>query len=319
MPTVTQPQHQQQQVLGFKRILVATDFSDASQRVLPWAFAIARHYGAEVYLVHAIPPDAREPITVDPLPKALDRDWTQAEESMRHLAGQVREHFREIHTLLKQGPPSVVIPSVIQSEGIDLLILGTHGRGGLKKLVLGSVAEELLRLAPCPVLTIGGNIPAAMPVTGDFQRILFATDFGPAAEKVLQYALSLGEQNKAKLWFLHMVPPLPIVNVGPEPYGVPTYTGEELAQWEATQRQESQKKLKQMIPLENKLAFEPELVTVTDFLPEGILTVAAERNVDLIAMGANRTGSARTAAHAPWTVLHHIIAEARCPILTVTA
>ena len=116
-----------------------------------------------------------------------------------------------------------------------------------------------------------------------------------------------------------MVPPLPIVNVGPEPYGVPTYTGEELAQWEATQRQESQTKLKQMIPLENKLAFEPELVTVTDFLPEGILTVAAERNVDLIAMGANRTGSARTAAHVPWTVLHHIIAEARCPILTITA
>jgi nucleotide-binding universal stress UspA family protein len=158
-----------------------------------------------------------------------------------------------------------------------------------------------------------------MSATVDFKRILFATDFGPGATNTLPYVLSLAVEHRAKVVFLHMVPPMPISDIGPVAYCPPMYMAEEVTRWEATQRQESAKKLRALVPSETKLPYEPEYVVATNFTPGGILTVAADHNVDLIAMGANRTESARSAAHLPWTVVHHVISEARCPVLTAMA
>jgi nucleotide-binding universal stress UspA family protein len=312
----TEAQHQ---AISFKRILIATDFSDASQRAQAWGLAVARRFGSEVYLVHAIAPEARGPIPMDPLPKEIDRWRINEENQMKVLADGLRADGITSHAMVKRGSVSAVIPSVIQAEGIDLLVLGTHGRGGLKKIALGSVAEQLLRLVSCPVLTIGRNVRPLTVSRAIFGRILFATDFGPGAAKALRYALSLAEEQSTSLVLLHMVPPLPIVPVGLGPYGLADYTGEELTNWQVTQREATARKLRQLLPRETELVFEPEYVVATDFLPEGILAAAAERNVGLIVMGANRTESVRTAAHVPWTVVHHTISEAKCPVLTVMA
>jgi hypothetical protein len=80
---------------------------------------------------------------------------------MKHLGEKVQMNDLNHHLLLEQGPVWDVLASLIQRENIDLLVLGTRGRGSLRKLVLGSVAEEVLRLAPCPVLTIGPHVPTA--------------------------------------------------------------------------------------------------------------------------------------------------------------
>ena len=77
------------------------------------------------------------------------------------------------------------------------------------------------------------------------------------------------------------------------------------------------RKLKDLLPSDTNLASQPEYVTGTDFLPEGILDIAAMHKVDLIVMGANRVPSARVAAHIPWTLTHNVICEAKCPVLTV--
>ena len=307
-----------QEAISFKRIVIATDFSDASQRAQAWGLAVACRYGSEVYFVHATPREARGPVPMDPLPKEIDRRQLEAEGQMKILANGVRATGIASHPIVKHDSVSTVIPSVIQEESIDLLVLGTHGRGGLKKLVLGSVAEELLRLASCPVLTVGRNVE---PLTGSrtiFGRILFATDFGAGAANALRYALFLANEQSTSLVLLHMVPPMPAI-MGPEVYAMPNCTAEELKGSKSTQRQESARKLKQILPRETELVFEPEYVITTDFLPEGILAVAAEHKVGLIVMGANRTGSPRTAAHMPWTIVHRVISEARCPVLTVMA
>jgi len=202
--------HNPQQCIGFKHVLIATDFSNASERALAYALAIAHRYSCALSVVHAIQPEPRGQIPMEPLPRELNRRRLGAEQQMKNLGEKAELSDLEHDLLLEQGPVCDVLASVIQREKADLLVLGTRGRGGLKKLTLGSVAEEVLQLASCPVLTVGPHVPPADSGTVEFKRILFATDFGPASAKALPYALSLAVDYQAKLVLLHMMPTMPI-------------------------------------------------------------------------------------------------------------
>jgi nucleotide-binding universal stress UspA family protein len=310
--------HDRKSGIGFKEILVATDFSDGSQRALAHATAIARRYGSELSVVHAIPPEPREQIPLEPLPRELNRRRLEAEEQMKHLGEKVPMNDLNHHLLLEQGPVWDVLASLIQRENVDLLVLATRGWGGLKKLGLGSVAEEIMRLAPCPVLTIGPHVPPSDSGTKELRGILFATDFGPASAKAFPYALSLAEDYQAKLVLLHMVPPMPVADLGPGAYGPSAYAAEQYTRWQRTVRNESVRKLRELVPSNTNLGAKPECVAGTDFLPEGILDAAATHRIELIVMGANRTSSPRAASHIPWTLIHEVICRAKCPVLTVS-
>ncbi|MGA9544960.1 MAG: universal stress protein [Candidatus Sulfotelmatobacter sp.] len=309
--------HDQKQSVGFKQVLIATDFSDASRRALMYSVAIARRYGSRLSVLHALPPAARDQIPLEPLPRELNRRRLEAEEQMKRLGETVQMKDLNYHLLLEQGPVWDVLASVIERENVDLLVLGTRGRGGLKKLALGSVAEEVLRLAPCPVLTIGPHVPAGESGAPKLRRILFATDFGPASAKAFPYALSLAEDYQAKLVLLHMVPPMPVADLGPAAYGPSGYAAELFTEWQRTTRDDSVRRLKELVPNNTNLVAEPEYVAGTDFLPEGILDAAATHRIDLIVMGANRTPSPRMAAHIPWAITHEVLCHAECPVLTV--
>lgn len=316
MSAVTQL-HNPKHSIEFKQILIATDFSDASERALAFAIALASRYGSALTVVHAVPPEPRDAIPLERLPRELNRPWLAAEEQMKKLKANARINDVRHHLQLEQGPVWDVLASVIERKEVDLLVLGTHGRGGLKKLALGSVAEQVLRLAPCPVLTIGPRVPLADLSSLDFKRILFATDFGPACTKAFPYALHLAEDHEAKLVLLHMVPPMPSPDLGPAAYGPSAFAAENFTQWQRTMRDESVIKLRNLLPSNAKLAAEPECLAGTDFLPEGILSVAAAHKTDLIVMGANRTLSPRVAAHMPWALTHEVLCQAQCPVFTV--
>ena len=311
--------HDQKQKIGFKHVLIATDFSSASQQALGYALAIARRYGSSLSIVHAIPPAPRDPIPLDALPRELNRRQFDAEQQMKCLQENIRLDDLNLRALLKEGPVWDVLASVIQRESVDLLVLGTHGRGGLKKLALGSVAEVALRLAPCPVLTVGPQVPPVDPGPVEFTRILFATDFGLAADKAFPYALSLAEDHHAKLFLLHMVPPMPSANLCPTAYGPSACAADQYMNWQKTMREESRRKLRELLPPNAKLVASPEYIAATDFLPEGILDTAANHGAELIVMGANRTSSPRVAAHMPWALIHEVICQAKCPVLSCTA
>lgn len=304
--------------IGFKQVLVATDFSDGSRRALAYAIAIARRYGSELSIVHAISPAPRDQIPLEPLPRELNRRRLEAEQEMKNLGEEARIDDLNHQLLIEPGRVWDVLGSVIQRESIDLLVLGTHGRGGLKKLALGSVAEEVLRLAPCPVLTTGPHVSPAGPGLVEFRQILFATDFGPASAKAFPYALWLAEDYRAKLVLRHMVPPMPVADLGPAACGPSAYTAEQFTEWQRTMRDESVRKLKELVPTNTNLAARPEYVAGMDFLPEGILDAAAMYSIELIVMGANRTPSPRMAAHIPWALTHEVICHAKCPVLTVS-
>jgi nucleotide-binding universal stress UspA family protein len=313
MAAIAQVQNQKHAV-GFKHILIATDFSAASERALAYALPMVRRYGSALSLVHAIHP---ETITWESLPEEIDRERFGAEKEIERLSKEPRiQEFRP-HVFVAKGRVWDVLCSVIENEGTDLLVLGTHGRGGLKKLALGSVAEEVLRRAACPVLTVGPNVPPADERTVAFKTILFATDFGPASARAFAYALSLAEDCQARLILLHMVPPMPVADMGPVVYCPAFYLAQELTDWQATVKKESLRRLKEFVPSSAKLRNQPECLVRFDFLPEGILDTAAAHKVDLIVMGANRVASAQAASHAPWALSHDVICRAKCPVLTV--
>ncbi|MGA8867201.1 MAG: universal stress protein [Candidatus Sulfotelmatobacter sp.] len=302
----------------FRHILVATDFSEASRRALSDALALAAQYDARLSVLHAIPP---EPALINlESPAELDLGRQVAQRRMKEFLSDIGPHHNVEHILLRNGPVAKVLDSVIREEKIDLLVIGTRGRGGLRKVALGSVAEELLRLAPCPVLTVGPKAEVtASANAAELHTVLFATDFGQGSQNALHLALPMAEANRAKLILLHMLPPLVVAGAGVYAFTPASAVAEEVQTWRTTAHADALKHLKACIPPDVKLSQEPEYIVETEFLPEGVLSVAALRRVDLIVMGANHAFSARAAAHYPWALVHEVVKNAACPVLTVAA
>jgi nucleotide-binding universal stress UspA family protein len=298
------------QSVSFKNILLATDFSSISKSALASAAAIASRYGSKIYLVHVIPSEPRMPIPIEPSFPELDRDRFEAELAMQALVSgdQLREIPHE--TLLPRGPIWPVLSKLIERDEIDLLVVGTHGRAGLRKLILGSVAEELFRQACCPVLTIGPAVPAA--IGGEFRRILLATDFGPASLHALPYACSLATESKGALTLLHVLTQVPGLAVWPY-----WYLGTNVAEGLETAKRNTLERLQRLIPPETMLPSDPELLVGFGSVSHEILEAAAASQADLIVMGVNRTASVRVSAHLPWATAQEVVCHATCPVLTV--
>ena len=301
---------------AFHHILVATDFSEPSRRALCDALVLATENDAQLSLVHVLHFDRKYAALEDPYELNLER--IAAEKEMKALVDKLGPEQKIDTTLVKHGPVAEQVAALIEEKQIDLLVIGTRGRGGLQKLALGSVAEELLRIAPCPVLTIGPKADIAALTRGPgFHRILFATDFGKGSAKALPLAFALAREQQAKLILLHMIDPMPATSASLSAYAPAGAAADEVNEWAETSRKRCLTQLRECLPAESGLEQEVEFVVGTDFLPEGVLTASAKFKVDLIVMGANRTASAKAAAHIPWSAVHEVVRNAPCPVLTV--
>jgi len=147
----------------FRRILLATDFSSASRPALARAIALARQNRAALRVVHALPPlalavGADFAFVPTGTYEAIDRRARQhAQKQLKALVGRARKAGVRATTLLLDGAPHEQVARAARRTRADLLVIGTHGRTGVSKILLGSVAERLVRLAPCPVLTVRGR------------------------------------------------------------------------------------------------------------------------------------------------------------------
>lgn len=302
--------------VSFKRILLATDFSEASERALSYAIAFCARYASDLFIVHATDPEPREAIPMDPLPRELDRRSMEAERQMKRLGKSAKLKDLPHNLTVEKGEVWTVLSSAIERERIDLLIMGTHGRRGFRKLALGSVAEEVLHLAPCPVLTVGPNVTPAPAHAVNFPEILFAADFGEASNNALPYAIALAQDCGGHLVLLHMVEPMPAAEIAPAAYGPPMYAAQELAKWQSARKIETEEKLAELLPSGMQWVSKPTFAVGMDLLPEGILETAKLHKSELIVMGANHTETPRLAAHLPWALTSEVIRKARCPVLT---
>jgi nucleotide-binding universal stress UspA family protein len=285
--------------VAFQHILFATDFSEVSQRAMLHALAMAKRYDSKLTVLHVAPPETSVPIPMEPVP--LEADWQvqHARESLQKM-----EEFEPLRmfphkTVLKQGGPWAEMAGLVGDCGVDLIVLGTHGRGAVGTLLLGSVAEEVLRNAPCAVLTVGPDVVQSIVDHQRLSHVLFATDFSDASMSALPYALSMAEENNAELTLLHVLEQL-------EPLPM-QYTKELLADY--------RHRLWNTVPDDANLWCRPQVCVCSGAPADEILRLSHDRKVDLIVMGAHGGGAGTS--HIPWTIVHSVVRKARCPVLTV--
>jgi len=280
-----------------RNILLATDFSSSSEAALPHALALARRYDARLLVAHVIRPDLFEMVPQDHSDAVRVSARRHAEEQIARL--QVSGRLRGVphQVLVGEGPLWSVLSHDIDEHEVDLVVVGTHGRTGSRKLLLGSVAEEIFRLAPCPVLTVGPRVVALGPLDSP-QKVLYATDFRVETERASAYAISIAQEHQAHLLLLHVVKDV-----------VPS-AGNASILLEFFMR-----RLKGLVPADAELWCDPEYLVEFGDPTEVILRLAQERGAELIVLGIRRSGT--FAGHLPPATAYKVVCRAHCPVLTI--
>ena len=297
-----------------KNILFATDFSAISQAALPYVTALSVRYGSTIHVAHVLPPSVLlRPGAPDPavMGSIYEEVHSAAQEKMQHVAQLLRGFPHK--TYVRHGDVVDVIRELIVDQEIDMLVLGTHGRTGLGRLIMGSFAEEIFRFSGCPVFTIGPHVPATTHVvesrhTRDlpppqvaFRQILFATDFAPHAAEIASYAVSLAQEFRTQLTLLHVIDGYgEDLHEHPGPIDVALH------------------KLEELVPDHNELLYRPEFVVEFGTPAEQILRVSDEFEADLIVLGARAAeGNVRASTHFAKSTAHKVVVGAHCPVLTI--
>jgi nucleotide-binding universal stress UspA family protein len=288
--------------INLKNILFLTDFSEPSEAALPFAISLARAYGAKLRGFHVLLPTPSAYTTPELTVAAIEAEEERAQEGLKRLESQLAglQHESTIERGIAVWPS---LQRAIKDNQIDLIVLGTHGRTGARKLLLGSVAEEIFRRSSIPVLTIGPDVRTHAHNDARFHRVLFATDFSPHSLAAWPYAVSLAQENQARLVLLHVIPEGNIS--GEEQLGsIPTAS--------------PLSRLNALLPKEADLWCRPEAVVESGNPAARILAAANERGADLIVLGVrDAAGRMGAATHLGRTTAHKVVAHAPCPVLTV--
>lgn len=287
--------------LSLKNILFLTDFSEPSEIALPFAMAIAREYEAKVHALHVLTPLPLAYAAPETAAAAIEGIEEGAKSEMQRLDAQLESVPHE--TLLLRGASVWSgVENTLNDREIDLLILGTHGRTGTMKLLLGSVAEELFRRASVPVLTIGPAVRKGAHRGGHFSRVLFPTDFTPEAQAAAPYAISMAQENEARLLLLNVMR-------DPNPGGAGATAQDSIAN--------VMHHLYEIVPESAQLWCQPEATVRFGKPAERILEVAKEADADLIVLGVrDAAGRLGAATHLERATAHQVVAHAACPVLT---
>jgi len=281
-------------------ILYLTDFSQPSEAALPFAVAIAREYQAKVHAFHVLIPAVYSYTTPETAAATLDAQEDDAQANMQRvdaqLAGLAHETTVERNTGVWPG-----VEAAIKEHAVDLIVVGTHGRTGYQKLLMGSVAEEIFRRSRVPVLTIGPSEKHGAHRGARFHHVLFSTDFSEPSLAAARYALSMAQENEARLTLLHVMK-------GPEASHRPT----------EDQISSASFRLHEIVPEAAESWCRPEVVVRFGIAADRILDVAKERDVDLIVLGVRGShGVPGAATHLERATAHKVVAHAPCPVLTV--
>jgi len=302
MPQVAEPKEvvkvELNKRVSLTRILVTTDFSEVSDRALDYAIAVARRYDARIYLTHVITPDPFQFAEPQLAQATYEKVRQAAEEGITDIliSGKLRGVPHEV--LLEEGNVWPALEKLILEHEIDLVVAGTHGRGKVQKILIGSVAEEIFRQANTAVLTVGPAVKGGQKEI-ELKNILFSTDFGPGAEKAAAHAFSLAQEHNAHLTLLHVIE------------SAAAYTEESVAR----QREINAVRMKQLMPPGTENWCKPEFRVTFGSAVEEILIAARECKADLIVMGAKPRKS--LAGHIPLTIAYNVVTKATCPVLTV--
>lgn len=304
-------------MIEIRHILCPIDFSDYSRRSLDHAIAIARWYESTVTVLHVLSPIpvaafSPGPVILEPMVFThVDREQLLAE--TKAFAESEAARGITIDAGVRTGTPAAEIVEEATRIQADLLVIGTHGRSGFERLLLGSVAEKVLRKASCPVMTVPGHLPDAMPAGPVlYKRILCPVDFSASSLHALKYATSLAQEADGQLTVLHVVEH-EFENNG-DAASVGYRSGMTIGDFLKAREERLRGRLQELA------AGAPEFCKVEPLMSYGkpwreVLRMAAERQNDLIVMGVQGRGTADLFFFGSTT--QHVAREAPCPVLTL--
>jgi len=306
-------------MVEIRSILCPVDFSEYSRRALDHAIAIARRYESTITALHVFPtglaavyaPGAPgfEPMTLT----RADRDQLLAE--MKRFVESESAPGIPVHATIREGDVAKEILALATDMKSDLLIMGTHGRSGFERLLLGSVTEKVLRKTGCPVLTVPRRHPDAVPASPVlFRRILCPVDFSDCSMQALNYAMSLAQEADAQLTVLHVA--ADELETTPDMYGAIILNDREsLADVRRRRHDEARQRLKEAIPQAVEAYCRVETMVSHGKPSREIVRIAGEQEAELIVIGVQGRGAVDLLFFGSTT--NHVVREATCPVLTV--
>jgi nucleotide-binding universal stress UspA family protein len=277
-------------------VLIATDFSLPSSAAMRYGFELARRYQAEAHLVFVTP--IQDYLLAGPESIGYARD--AARRDLLELQSELKQNcdYQEgldYHAHLLEGPVADSILDCARDRHADLIVVGTHGRGSVAKMLMGSVAERVFRHSTVPVLTIGPHVGHR---NVDPKNIVLATNCSPASERAAHYACSLAREHHALLTVVHAVEHMP-----------------EHAQCDHERlAQAMEEKLAQLIgnasegiDVRYRVCFGQPAIE--------ILRAARDCQADYLVLGVHQRPGLLD--RFMWPTAHGVVREATCPVLTV--
>jgi nucleotide-binding universal stress UspA family protein len=283
------------------------DFSECSRRALDHAAAVATWYQARISVLYVFP---NMPVMDIPPVVMGEAERSRLTADLRRFTAHLPADIPVDHIV--QDAPSVHEEILARATSVhaDLLVIGSHGRSGLSRLMMGSVTERVMRKAPCPTLVVppaAHDVPPGEPV--HFRRILCPIDFSRASSCAVKYALTMAEETDARLDLLH------VIEVPPEQTEYPRPIGVDIDRARAAAEADRLRRLRALVPDEART-----YCTVTSAVREGaaygeILKTASEQQTDLIVMGVRGRGALDLLMFGSNTA--RVTRRAACPVLLV--
>ncbi len=297
-------------IMELHHILVPVDFSEFSTRALSHGAALARWYDAKLTVLHVIPPIQTLPVVGElgaPVYLTEPPSEAGALDALRQLFDDA-DVPANTTPMTRLGDPPTTVVATARELGADLIVMGTHGRRGFTRLLLGSVTERVLREAPCPVLTVPPHERAGSSEVVTFKRIVVPIDFSEPAKLALQVALDLARQADGAVTLLHAIEWL----AEDQPR---SRTNFNVAGYRGHLADDAKARLDALVASESELWVTIETEVVFGRAHRAILRAVDARQADLIVIGVEGRGAVDLALFGSTT--QQVVRGASCPVLTV--
>jgi nucleotide-binding universal stress UspA family protein len=278
--------------ISFKNILCLTDFTDASDAAMAYATGLAQHYKAQLYPAYA---SDQVMLTESAEPDVRQEIEDNSRERLTALAKAINMPYTPLFILRST---EMAAPGWMAKNGIDLIVMGTHGRGGLKHFLVGSIAETIYLNTNCPVLTVGPHVATRPNLDFKLKSVLFPTDLKGHTKFAVQYALSVAHESEASLTLIHVVP-----------------LDEAHHQDHAALTENTRQKLREIIPEEAKDWCKPAFVVKVGDPVKELLGYAETEYPDLIVLGLPE--GKKINDHFRAGVAYNFVAASPCAVLTI--
>lgn len=297
--------------MQFKNILCATDFSDFSNRTVNYGIALANEFDSKLFVCHVIDLSSVAiygEFQLDPV-GLQDRIMNDAHEQLQDLIGVKQIDWEP---LISVGHAADEISRIVEEKDMDLVISATRGRSGLKRLILGSVTERLMRTLSCPLLVVPAPDKASVASQDaevNIKSILIGCDFSPDSGVAFEHGLSLAQEFQSELHLAHVIE---------------TSIYQELHKTESPVEEELQEeikahliqKLQDMVPDEARNWCNPQ-TSLLDGLPYEELVIYAEKHdIGMIVLGTRGHGLVKSLLIGSTT--DRVVRRAPCPVLSVS-